>query len=210
MTSRLPIVLLATMNAGKRAEFAKLLPEDVQVLTLGDLGVDLPPEEGTTFAETAAMKARFAATQSGFLSIADDSGLEVDALGGAPGLYSARYAGEPRSDERNRKKLLHAMREVPARQRTARFRCAVAIALPTGLLALAEGTCEGMITTVAAGERGFGYDSIFLLPSGQTMAEISLEEKNKLSHRAKAYSEVLPVLLSVLRSEGDPPRPGSQ
>lgn len=203
-------VLLATTNAGKRAEFERLLPPDVHVRTLRDFDLVLPPEDGTTFAETAAAKACFAAGCSGMLSIADDSGLEVDALDGEPGLRSARYAGDEATDVANREKLLTAMREVPDPDRTARFRCAVAIADVSGLVALAEGRCEGVIAAAEAGEYGFGYDPIFRLPSGRTMAELLPEEKNQISHRAMAYQAVLPVLLSLLSPIGEPRRGEAQ
>ncbi len=204
------IVLLATTNAGKRAEFRRLLPPDIHVLTLDDLGLTLPPEDGTTFAETASAKARFAASRGGMLTIADDSGLEVDALGGAPGLHSARYAGDGASDVSNREKLLTALRDVPEPERTARFRCAVAMADASGLVAVAEGTCEGVITTSPVGEHGFGYDPLFRLSCGRTMAELLPEEKNQISHRAKAYQAVLPALLSMLAPRIDSRHGGSR
>ncbi len=203
-------VLLATTNAGKRAEFQRLLPPDVQVLTLSDVGLILPPEEGTTFAETASAKACFAASRSGLLTIADDSGLEVEALGGAPGIHSARYAGDEATDAANRDKLLTAMRDVPEPERTARFRCAVAIADATALVALAVGSCEGVIATAPAGEHGFGYDPIFRLSCGRTMAELAPEEKNQISHRAQAYQAVLPTLLFEIALHGSSHRGGSR
>lgn len=201
-------LLIATGNAGKAADFRRLLPSDIEVLTLADVPVVLPPETGTTFAENAAAKAIAAADQSGLLAIADDSGLEVDALGGEPGLFSARYAGDPRSDARNREKLLTAMRDIPPARRTARFRCAVALARPTTLLATAEGTCRGTIATTPVGQHGFGYDPVFRLPSpdGRTMAELSPAEKNRLSHRARAYDAILPDLLRAL-APTDPAAP---
>ncbi len=202
MNQGLKTVLLATKNAGKRAEFQRLLPPDVQVLTLSDVGLVLPPEEGTTFAETASAKACFAASRSGLLTISDDSGLEVEALGGAPGIHSARYAGDEATDAANRDKLLTAMRDVPDRERTARFRCAVAIADTSGLVALAVGSCEGIIATAPVGEHGFGYDPIFRLSCGRTMAELTPEEKNQISHRATAYQAVLPTLLLEIALQG--------
>jgi XTP/dITP diphosphohydrolase len=195
-----PKLLIASGNAGKAADFRRLLPPSVEVLTLADVSVVLPPETGTTFAENAVVKATAAADQSGLLAIADDSGLEVDALGGEPGIYSARYAGTPPSDARNREKLLTAMRDIPPARRTARFRCAVALARPATLIVTAEGTCDGTIAPAPAGEHGFGYDPIFRLPppDGRTMAQLSPAEKNRLSHRARAYQAMLPDLLRAL------------
>ncbi len=193
-----PTIVLATGNPGKQAEFKRLLPGTVRVLDLGQANVTLPPESGTTFAEIAAVKALAAAAQSDLLSLADDSGLVVDALGGAPGVRSARYAGEPPSDERNRAALLAAMAEVPEGERSARFVCAVAIARRGRLVAQAEGVCEGSIARTAAGEFGFGYDPIFVLEDGRRMAELLAEEKNRVSHRAVAYRRILPDLLREL------------
>jgi XTP/dITP diphosphohydrolase len=191
-------LLLATSNPGKRDEFARLLPPWVRIVTLDEMGLEPPPETGTTFAENAATKAISAATETGLLTLADDSGLEVDALGGAPGVRSARYAGEPASDERNRAALLTALESVPSADRGARFRCAVAVADRSELIATAEGTVEGRIARAPAGEFGFGYDPIFELPDGRTMAEVPPPEKNRISHRAAAYAAVLPRLRSAL------------
>ena len=187
-------LLLATSNPGKRVELLAFLPAGVEVLTLADFSIELPPEDGDSFGAIAVRKAAFAAQSSGLLAIADDSGLEVDALGGAPGLRSARYAGEPSDDARNRRKLLTEMREVPSSQRTARFRCAVALARPDGPVEYRDGTCEGAIGFEEIGTNGFGYDSIFLLPSGLTMAELPITEKNQISHRANAYRKIAPIL----------------
>ena len=193
-----PRLLIATGNRGKLEEFRALLPLEMDLLTLHDVGLDSPPETGTTFAENARLKARAAATQSGLLAIADDSGLEVDALDGAPGLYSARYAGEPGDDEANRKKLLAALAGVPFARRRARFRCAVVVATPDGREAVAEGVCEGAIAFEPAGSNGFGYDPLFMLPDGRTMAQLSPEEKNAISHRARACQAARPALLNLL------------
>jgi XTP/dITP diphosphohydrolase len=160
--------------------------------------INFPPETGETFAENATVKAVEAARQAGILAIADDSGLEVDALGGAPGVRSARYAGEPPSDERNRQKLLAALANIPTEDRGARFRCVVALASPAGDVRIAEGVCDGAIARAARGTNGFGYDPIFLLASGRTMAELSSEEKNQISHRAQAYQNILPSLLAAI------------
>lgn len=191
-------IVIATTNPGKIEEFRRLLPPGIEIRSLLDLGIKLPPEHGATFLENAHAKALAAARQSGHLAIADDSGLEVDALGGEPGIRSARYAGPGASDADNRARLLAALAAVPSPTRTARFRCAVAIASPEGLIASAEGVCEGSIATTPAGCHGFGYDPIFLLPDGRTMAKLPPEEKNRISHRARAYQAVLPALRAVL------------
>ena len=198
MTTSGRTVLLATSNPGKRAEFELLLPPAVRVLTLADVSVELPPEDGDTFAEIAVAKATTASGQSGLLTLADDSGLEVDALAGAPGVRSARFGGEPPSDERNRQTLLAALAAVPADQRGARFRCAVALARAGTVVATAEGTCEGSIGYFPRGIFGFGYDPIFVLPGGCTMAELEPAEKNRISHRARAFQAILPRLLAGL------------
>ncbi len=195
-------LLIATSNPGKREEFARLVPSGIRLLTLNDVLVDLPPENGTSFTEIATTKALAAARQSDTLTLADDSGLEVDALGGAPGIYSARFAGEPASDERNRQKLLAALSRIEPANRTARFRCAVALARPGHLIATAEGTCEGAIATSPRGEHGFGYDPLFLFPDGHTMAELSPEEKDEISHRGRAFRAILPALLATLEDLG--------
>lgn len=191
-------LLLATSNPGKRREFVHLLPPGITVRTLDQVEVTLPPETGVTFAENAALKAVAGSRQSGLLTLADDSGLEVAALGGAPGVRSARYAGEPPSDERNRVALLAALALEPDASRRARFVCAVCLARDGSILATAEGTCLGEIATVPAGANGFGYDPVFRLPDGRTMAELTDHEKNTLSHRARAYREILPALLDAL------------
>lgn len=198
MTVSRPKLLIASNNQGKLIEFKALLPSTVELLTLNDLGLDSPEETGITFAENAKLKAEIATRQSQLIAIADDSGLEVDALGGAPGVYSARYAGEPANDEANRVKLLAAMTDVPAAQRTARFQCAVAIASPVRNTILSAGTCEGSIGWHPSGTNGFGYDPLFVLPDGRTMAELPSEEKNRISHRANAYHAVLPSLIRIL------------
>lgn len=193
-----PALLLATTNPGKRREFSKLVPATVVVHTLDDFDIDLPPEVGASFAENADAKAVAASRQSGMLALADDSGLEVAALNGAPGIHSARYAGEPQSDQRNRDALLAALRDVPPSKRGARFVCAVALARDGAVIARAEGVVEGVIASTAAGDHGFGYDPIFRLPDGRTMAELPPEEKNRVSHRALAYQHLMPDLLNAL------------
>ena len=199
-----PTLLLATTNPGKRAEFARLVPPSVRLLTLQDIPITLPPEDGPSFEQIAETKALVASATSGFPALADDSGLEVDALNGAPGLRSARFAGEPTSDAANRAKLLASLRDVPAERRTARFRCAVALAAPEGLVATAQGTCEGAVDFAERGAHGFGYDSIFVLPDGRTLAEVLPDEKNRISHRARAYAAILPALEAFLASRVTP------
>jgi XTP/dITP diphosphohydrolase len=193
-------LLVATSNPGKLLEFRALVPDGIQVLGLDDVHVRLPPEEGTSFPEIAATKALTAARQSGLLSVADDSGLEVDHLNGAPGLRSARFAGEPPDPAANRRALLEALRNVPREERAARFICAIALALPTGLVATGLGVWEGAILDVERGERGFGYDPLFVLADGRTVAELLDEEKNALSHRAQAFRQILPSLLRLKES----------
>jgi len=174
---------LATRNEHKRREFARLLPNHA-IEALPE-HVRLPPEEGETFAENALVKARAAARATGRVAIADDSGVEARALGGAPGVRSARYAGEGASDEENLRKL---MREAPAGS-ALRYVCALAYVEPEGGERLFEGTCEGRLAEEARGERGFGYDPAFLPdagPRGLTMAELSDARKDAISHRGEA------------------------
>jgi len=191
-------LLVATSNPGKRAEFANLLPPTIRVLGLADVSVDLPPEDGDSFAQIAAVKAAAASLQTGLLTLADDSGLEVDALAGGPGVRSARFAGEPPSDEQNRHALLDVLAGVPSGQRGARFRCAIALARAGTVVTTAEGTCEGSIGLAPRGTFGFGYDPIFVLPDNRTMAELESAEKNQISHRARAYQAILPRLFGDL------------
>lgn len=193
-------LVFATRNRGKLAELEALLREaglPIAVHGLDALGVAGEVEEtGATFVENAALKAHAALGATGLPALADDSGLEVDALGGAPGVRSARYAGEPSSDARNNERLLHELRDVPP-PRTARFRCALVLALPSREPPLvAEGTCEGEIIATPRGSGGFGYDPLFIPAEGdgRTMAELSFAEKNRLSHRARAMSRLLALL----------------
>jgi XTP/dITP diphosphohydrolase len=156
-------------------------------------------ESGGTFAENAILKARAYAQASGFLTLADDSGLEVDALDGAPGVRSARYAGADASDEDRYRLLLSHLADVPEEERTARFRCVVAVATPEGDVSTAEGHCEGLIGFEPRGRHGFGYDPVFYMPDrGATMAELPPEVKNRVSHRARATQAALPILQRLL------------
>jgi XTP/dITP diphosphohydrolase len=197
-------LLIATNNPGKRREYEELLADAALPLQLtfpAEEGIDLDvAESGETFAENAALKARAYAAASGLPTLADDSGLEVDALDGAPGIRSARYAGPGASDADRYRKLLSALENVPPDDRAARFRCVVAVALPGGRLETAEGRCEGHVGYEPRGEHGFGYDPIFVVAGtgGKTMAELPPEVKNKISHRARAFQAAVPILKRIL------------
>ncbi|MCL7454629.1 MAG: RdgB/HAM1 family non-canonical purine NTP pyrophosphatase [Anaerolineae bacterium] len=197
-------LLVATNNPGKVREYRELLeglPETVDITFPAQEGIDLEVEEsGDTFAENARIKATAYAQASGLLTLADDSGLEVDALGGAPGVRSARYAGPGASDADRYRKLLAELAGIPPGQRAARFRCVVALALPDGPIHAADGTCEGEIGFAARGEHGFGYDPVFVVEGygGKTLAELGPEEKNRISHRARAVEAALPALRRLL------------
>jgi XTP/dITP diphosphohydrolase len=191
-------VLLATENQGKVDEFRRLLPSNIEVVSLVILQIVLPTEVGSTFEEIARHKAEVASSKSGLLALADDSGLEVDALGGSPGIFSARYSGEPVDPARNRSKLLANMTGVPPSNRKARFRCSVALALNGHVISTSDGVIEGSIALSERGSYGFGYDAVFLLPDGRTLAEVPPEEKNLISHRAVAFRGILPPLLEAL------------
>ncbi|GBD21919.1 dITP/XTP pyrophosphatase [bacterium HR28] len=188
-------IVVATANPGKLRELRALLPPCFEAVTAAELGIRLPPETGDTFAENALIKARAAAHASGLVALADDSGLEVDALGGRPGVHSAHYAGEGATDRDNIQRLLSELRGVPRERRTARFRAVIALVAPDGREALAEGVVEGHIIEEPRGESGFGYDPIFQpLGSEHTFAEMSAEEKNRWSHRAQAMQRALLIL----------------
>jgi len=182
-------ILVATTNRYKLEEYRVIfagLP--YRLLSLYDKQIDLDVEEtGTTFAENAELKALTYASISGMLSLADDSGLEIDALGGAPGVYSARFAGRDTSYEERFRLILAQLNGLPEERRTARFRCAITIAEPSGFYRTVEGAIEGLIADVPRGTQGFGYDPIFLVPTlGKTTAELAPEQKNRISHRGKA------------------------
>ena len=191
-------VVLATNNSGKIRELQALLaPMNIEVLPKSYFTSEEVVETGSTFVENALIKARHAAHVSGLPAIADDSGIEVDALGGAPGIYSARYAGEKASDTDNLYKLLDAMRDVPDERRSARYRCALVYvrSADDSEPLCCEATWDGCIACAPAGEGGFGYDPIFWLPDyQQTSAQISAELKNQLSHRAKALQQLVSLL----------------
>jgi XTP/dITP diphosphohydrolase len=191
-------LLVASSNPGKIREIRALLPPDIAVVGLHDLGLGSPEETGATLRENAKLKAVLAAQASGLVSLGDDSGLEVEALHGAPGVRSARFAGEPPDEARNRQALLAALADVPRERRDARFVCAITIATPDGVIRTSEGVLSGSILDHERGSRGFGYDSVFLLPDGRTVAELLDEEKNAMSHRSVAIREIIPPLQLAL------------
>lgn len=191
-------LLIATHNRGKLLEYREILTDlPVELVTLDDVGITHDVDEtGATFYENALMKAQQYATMSGLLTLADDSGLEVDALNGEPGVYSKRYAGEDRSDADRNIYLLDKLRTIPPAHRTARFRCVIVVADAAGNTATTEGTCEGAIAFEPRGTNGFGYDPIFLVGDTTThLAELSSQEKNRISHRGRAAVGV-PALLA--------------
>jgi XTP/dITP diphosphohydrolase len=194
-------ILLATNNPGKVLEIKALLADlSIALLTPADLGLVLEvPEDGENYAENASKKAAAFALASGLTSLGDDSGLEVDILGGQPGLHSHRFSPDPdASDSDRRKYLLECLSDKP-RPWTARFRATVAVALPTGEVRLATGECWGEIIPLERGSNGFGYDPIFLIPElGLTMAELGMDVKNRLSHRARAVRNAIPILKEFL------------
>jgi XTP/dITP diphosphohydrolase len=196
-------LLVATNNPGKVREYEALLRGLPLTLTyLAQEGIHNEVEEtGSTFAENACLKATAYARASGHLTLADDSGLEVDALGGEPGMRSARYAGQEASDEDRYRLLLSKLEGVPWERRTARFRCVAAVATSQGEVRTTEGTCEGIIAFEPTGEHGFGYDPVFYVAErGQTMAELEPEVKNRISHRARAAEGARRILQELLGS----------
>jgi XTP/dITP diphosphohydrolase len=196
-------VVIATRNPGKFREIRAILsPLHLKLLSLKDFP-DLAEveEDGATFAENAGKKARAIARLTGRLAIADDSGLMVEALGGQPGLFSARFAGENATDQERCQKLLDEMAGIPEGKRQATFVCALAVAFPGGKLQVVEGECRGWITFAPRGKHGFGYDPIFFVPEfGKTMAELEPEVKNRISHRAQALEKLRLILPEFLSS----------
>ncbi len=194
-------ILIATRNQKKKIELQDILSEwDVNLITLDDVAA-VPDiiEDGETFSENAIKKALITASLSGFITLADDSGLLVDALYGQPGVHSARFAGPGCNDGANNQKLLQMMAAVPEQDRTARFICVIAIATPNGLVETVEGICEGKIIDTLRGQSGFGYDPLFI-PDGydKTFAELGEGEKNMISHRGRALQQAKPVLHRIL------------
>ncbi len=194
-------IVLATGNTGKLREFSAMLTDlGLEFIRQSDLNVPDIPETGLTFVENALLKARNAAQHTGLAAMADDSGLVVDALGGAPGLYSARYAGEPSNDAANNAKLLQALQDIPQAQRSARFYCCIVYLRhandPTPIIA--EAAWEGTILTAAQGQNGFGYDPLFWVPSEQcSSAQLPPEIKNRLSHRGQALRRLHALLVQA-------------
>jgi len=200
-------ILVATTNPGKIAEIRAMLGAEMRWLGLADVGpIDEIAEDGATFAENARKKALGYAKASGLWTIADDSGLVIDALGGAPGVKSARFSGEkPQGadrtliDHRNMAKVLDLLKAVPEERRTARFVCCLCLAGPEKVLLETEGTVEGLITEREIGKNGFGYDPIFFVPQlKKTVAQLSREEKNAISHRGSAIRKLRPLLDELL------------
>ena len=203
----MPTLMLATGNLGKVAEIRALLEvhldlSQITLLTSRDWQSALPEvsEDGVTFAENALLKARALANATGLITLADDSGLCVDALGGRPGIHSARWAGAEATDADRNIYLLSEMQGVPMEQRQAHYLCVIALATPDGQFTTAEGLCRGVILTEPIGNGGFGYDPLFLLPQFQrTMAELTADEKNRVSHRAEAITKIASDLADLLR-----------
>lgn len=202
-------IVLASNNAGKLREFGQLLAvAQIHVVPQGDCGVPEAAETGLTFVENAILKARNAALHSGLAALADDSGIEVDALNGAPGIYSARYAGPGASDTDNLVKLLVDLDAVPDDQRTARYQCVLVYLRhpqdPTPLIC--QGTWEGLILRDPRGGHGFGYDPVFLVPAlGRTAAELEPDLKNRLSHRGQALRQLQQLLDGTVPAEASAP-----
>jgi XTP/dITP diphosphohydrolase len=204
MTQR---VVFGSGNQGKVREFQTLLKKEaITLLSWNDFDRSFSvTEDGKTFWENAFKKAEATARITGELSIADDSGLEVDYLHGRPGIFSARYAGPNASDNENNSRLLRELQGVPLSQRGARFICAIAICAPDGAWEWVEGECRGYITESPQGDQGFGYDPLFFAPDlGKTFAALGHEEKNQISHRARAVDKLRPILREYLRKEESP------
>jgi XTP/dITP diphosphohydrolase len=196
-------VVLATLNQHKIKEIKEIFQDlPIQFISLKDF-VHPPTivEDGKSFQENAIKKAQGLAKWTGKNCLADDSGIEVDYLKGAPGIYSARFSGENATDEENNIKLLEALKHVPFDQRKARYRCVMAIATPAGIVKTEEGTCEGVIVLTPKGTNGFGYDPLFYYPSlGMTFGELEPHLKNKLSHRYYALQKIKPTLMKIIQT----------
>lgn len=199
------VLLIATSNIGKVKEISEALKDfNLEIKTLMDFPEITPPQEtGQTFFENALLKAKYYTEKTGLMCLADDSGLEVDILNKAPGIYSSRFAGEKATDEENNKKLLELLEGIPLEKRRARFICIIVVFHPSGKYIKTEGTWEGIIGFEPKGSYGFGYDPVFLVPEynyKKTAAEIPIEEKNKLSHRGKALKKLKEIFPDFLNS----------
>ncbi|MFH2138322.1 MAG: XTP/dITP diphosphatase [Candidatus Omnitrophota bacterium] len=196
-------VVVSTRNKDKFKEITRIL-QDADIKTLDLDGFPQAPEveeDGNTFADNASKKALIIAKVTKRLTVADDSGLEVAFLNGAPGVYSARFSGEGATYQSNNEKLLDSLKDVPREKRDARFVCCVAIADENGLIDIVEGECKGFIDTKPSGENGFGYDPLFISPEyDKTFAQLEPEQKNKISHRAKAFAQAKEVVLAYIKS----------
>lgn len=191
-----PTLLVMTTNPSKLRQFHQFLGEIFTLVSAADVNITMPEETGTTLAENAEIKALSGWKQTGMPTIADDTGLSVDALGGDPGVWSARYAGIPKNEQRNRELLLHNLKDVPLANRTAHFACVLAITTSNGEIQLFHGRHDGVIAEKETGTNhpGAGYNSIFLLPDGRSLAELSPEEKNLINHRSHALRQVKRIL----------------
>ena len=195
-------VLVATRNKGKLEEIRAILGSELNLKSLFDFG-EIPDavEDGETFEANARKKASAVSRSTGCVAIADDSGLVVDALSGAPGVHSARFAGPHATDAQNNAKLLALMEGLPKEKRTARFRCVIAVSTPEGSIRTARGECEGRILEAPVGRGGFGYDPLFFLPElDETFAELPFVKKNQMSHRSRALQAARPLVEEALRS----------
>ncbi len=193
-------LLLATNNKGKAREYRSLLRGiPFEIVLPAEEGITSEVEEtGSSYEENASLKAASNANLSGLLALGDDSGLEVDALGGEPGIRSARYAGADATDADRNEFLLEKLKDVPAEKRTARFVCVIAVAIPGGRVTLFRGECRGLITNEPRGTQGHGYDPVFYVPElRKTMAELTMDEKNRVSHRARAAEKARAFLMEI-------------
>ena len=202
----MPRLLLATYNKGKIREFQSLLKGvPFELVTPAQQGIDLEVEEtGSTFEENARLKALAFAKASGLLTLADDSGLEVDALNGEPGVRSSRYAGTRATDTDRINFLLAKLKDIPPQKRSAHFVCVIAIAFPDGRIEICSGRCDGLIISEPRGKKGFGYDPVFYFPElKRTLSELSMEVKNRVSHRAQAAREAKKVLNRLINLQSE-------
>ena len=202
----MPKLLLATNNPAKAREYRSLLKDaGYELVTPSEVGINLSvAETGSTLRENARLKATALAARSGLLTLADDSGLFVDALGGQPGVLSARYAGAQATDRERLDYLLNKLKDVPREKRTAQFRCAIAITTPGGLVDYYQGQCSGVIALTPSGEGGFGYDPVFYLPQrGKTMAELPPGVKDSLSHRSRAAGKAAKALRRLRNQQAE-------